>query len=443
MREILVFCVVLLTFHSCTEDHYSAVDIDEQLFERIDRASRTGSSDFFILKESDDYVNLPNQDPHNTITKEKVELGRLLFFEPALAQNPIEDNCYETYSCSSCHIPSRGWLPGRMQGIADGAIGFGDFGSRRVVQFGYDEDELDAQGTRPMSVLNVTYMTNTLWSGLFGADDVNEGTESRWTGLAEVNHTGYVGLEAQNIEGFDLHRLEINDRVLDEFGYREMFDEAFPNYPEDVRYSPETASFAMGAFLRTILTTEAPFQDYLKGDYNAMTLDEKKGALLFFGKARCFACHNSPSFSNMEFHALGTPDMYEFGGLNTWENDPRNLGRGMFTGKEEDNYKFKVPQLYNLADFTHYFHGSSKTSIEDVIEFKAKAQSENSHVENSRLSNVFKPLDLTPADKMHLSLFLKNALHDKGTERYMPESVLSGYCFPNNDIMARKEMGCD
>ena len=61
-----------------------------------------------------------------------------------------------------------------------------------------------------MNPLNSGYSTNTLWSGIFGAGGVNEGTEEFWTGLAEVNHTGYEGLEAQNIEGFALHRLEIS-----------------------------------------------------------------------------------------------------------------------------------------------------------------------------------------------------------------------------------------
>ena len=233
---------------------------------------------------------------------------------------------------------------------------------------GYLESEIDAQGTRPMTVMNVTFMTNTLWSGLFGANDRNEGTESSWTGLAEVIHTGYAGLEAQNIEGFDLHRLEINDRVLYDFGYAEYFDKAFPDIDVKDRYNPVTASFAMGAFLRTILTNEAPFQKYLKGDVNALTDEQKEGALLFMGKANCISCHRSPSFSNMQFFALGPNDMYNFGGLNTSADDPRNLGRGMFTGREEDNYKFKVPQLYNLKAYESFFHGSSKYHIEDVVD---------------------------------------------------------------------------
>ena len=229
-----------------------------------------------------------------------------------------------------------------------------------------------------MTVMNVAYMTNTLWSGSFGANDKNVGTESSWTGLTEVNFTGFYGLEAQNIEGFHLHRLDINETVMDEYGYRALFDKAFSDYSLEERYSPETASFAISAFLRTILTYDAPFQEYLKGDFTAITSQQKKGAELFFGKARCIKCHNSPSFSAMDFYALGTKDMYENGGLNTGPDDPRILGRGFFTGNEADNYKFKVPQLYNLKDYTHFFHGSSKRTVRDVIEFKNKAVSRKS-----------------------------------------------------------------
>ena len=436
----IMACFILV---SCSTDNPEEIapTLDTELIEAIENCSHFGTLQYFIMPESDAYGSLPHQDRHNPITKEKVELGRNLFFETGLAQHSEYEECYETYSCSSCHVPERGFLPGRMQGIADGAVGFGTLGSARTVSEGYDETEIDAQGNRPMTVMNVTYVTNTLWSGTFGALDVNMGTEENWTGLAEVNHTGYVGLEAQNIEGFDLHRLDINDKVLYEFGYVELFDKAFPEFPIEERYTPVTASFAMGAYLRTILTNRAPFQDYLKGDLEALTENQKNGALMFFGKAGCTSCHNGPSFSAMDFYALGTRDMYEIGGLNTSADDPRIRGRGMFTGREEDMFKFKVPQLYNLKDYATFFHGSSKTSIEDVVAFKLKAKSENPKVSDEQVDLI--PRDLTEQEISDLIDFLTNALYDPNMDRYAPESVLSGYCFPNNDAQSRIDIGCE
>ena len=197
----------------------------------------------------------------------------------------------------------------------------------------------------------------------------------------------------------------------------------------------------MGSYLRTILTNRAPFQDFLKGDFGAITKDQKKGAELFFGKAGCSRCHNSPSLSSMDFYVIGTKDMYEVGGLNTSADDPRILGRGMFTGKEEDMYRFKVPQLYNLKDYVTFFHGSSKNSIEEVVDFKLKAESENPNIPNERMDLYARTL--TDNERSQLIDFLTNALYDDNMNRYAPESILSGYCFPNNDELSRKHLGCE
>ena len=443
MRNVILPCfTALLCFVACQKDT-TENNLDRLLQEAMMTVAETGDLSYYIFPESDNYAALPNQDPANPITAEKVALGRMLFFETGLAQIPKKDNCYETYSCASCHLPTAGFLPGRIQGIADGGAGYGTNGEYRFMQAGYEEEDLDAQGTRPMNPFNSGYSTNTLWSGAFGAGGVNEGTEEYWTGLAEVNHTGYVGLEAQNIEAFALHRLDINEHVLDDYGYRAMYDAAFPDFEESERYSPTTSSFAISAFLRSFLANRAPLQDWLKGDKDAITDSQKEGALLFFGKARCFSCHKGPALNAMEFHALGTPDMYEVGGLNTGIDDPRNLGRGMFTGREEDKYRFKVPQLYNVKDYATYFHGSSKSSLWEVVQYKVKAQSENPMVSNDRLSSSFRPVRLSTKEVDQLIDFLENALYDAETDRYVPESVLSGNCFPNNDPISRQQLGCD
>jgi len=442
MDKHIIIIIALMTISLGCSDNV-ILEVDSELMKSIRKASPNGQTDYFIIASSDDYASIPNQDPHNPITKEKVELGKMLFFETGLAQQAMHESCLETYSCSSCHIPSAGFLPGRKQGIADGAFGYGVNGSDRTMIDEYLENELDAQGIRPLSTLNVAYVTNTLWSGAFGANDRNVGTESRWTDLAEVNKTGYVGLEAQNIEGFHLHRLEINDHILDDYGYRALFDKAFSDLPVEERYGPESASFAMSAYTRTVLTNKTPFREYLKGNPAALTMSQKEGALLFFGKARCYTCHNSPSFSSMNFYALGTPDLYKINGLNTSEDDPRNLGRGFFTGEEKDFYRFKVPQLYNLKDYTHFFHGSSKSTLYDVVKFKIKAETENPKVDQALLSAKFRPVDLSEAEIYSLIDFLKNALYDEDVERYAPNAVLSGNCFPNNDKQSRSDLGCN
>ena len=106
-----------------------------------------------------------------------------------------------------------------------------------------------------------------------------------------------------------------------------------------------------------------------------MTDQEKRGALLFFSKGRCSNCHNGPSLSKMEFHALGMKDLIDCPEetFKTPADDPAYLGRGGFTGEEADMYKFKVPQLYNLVDSPFFGHGSSMRSVKEVIEYKNNA----------------------------------------------------------------------
>ncbi len=439
---IFLFVVITAAF-SCTPEVIEVEEsLDTQLKNALNVVSKTGNYDYFIMPEDGDYSSIPHQEASNPITREKVELGKMLFYETGIGILPAKSIATGTYSCATCHIPTMAFTPGAKQGIADGGFGFAE---NRQKWPGYRDDEPDAQGARPLSVLNVAYVTNTFWNGQFGANAVNIGTDSRWDEeeALHVNFTGMEGLEAQNIEGLDVHRMEINEMVLDSFGYREMFDKAFGIFPEESRYSHRMASFALSAYLRTLFTSGAPFQKWLRGDVDAMTEQQKRGALVFLDKARCTNCHKGPSFNSMEFHAIGVKDLHETGAIRTSPEDKRNLGRGGFTGEEEDYYKFKVPQLYNLKDYRFFFHGSSKETIREVIEYKLKAESENPVVSNDRLSPSFNAVQLTDLEVDDLIEFLENGLYDATILRHVPEEVLSGNCFPNNDPFSIEEQGCN
>ena len=439
---LIAFCAL---FASCSKDSLKN-PLDYQLIDAVRSASKDRTLEHFILPESNDYTDIP-QDPLNPITTEKVTLGQMLFFETGLALSPAHSLSEESYSCSSCHVPWAGFTPGRMQGIGDGGIGFGERGENRAMAQLYDESEIDAQGAHPLNLSNVAFVKNTSWNGQFGGNFNNEGTDHLWNEeeLTEINHLGYYGLESQNIEGLELHRMVVNKEVTDKYGYTVYFNNAFPDIPNEERYSLETASLAISAYLRTLTTSKAPFQEWLKGDKEAMTDEQKRGALLFFGKANCSNCHNGKSLNNADqFYGLGVNDLYQAGGLLTDANDRRNKGRGGFTGQEEDLYKFKVPQLYNLKNMGFYFHGSSKTSLREVVEYFDKGEPENANIPSSQVSSLFKPLKLSEREKEDLLIFLRDGLYDpKVASDCMPTNVLSGNCFPNNDAFSRLDLGCD
>lgn len=441
----IIGLLIIITVISCSQDKvYIDTPIDQLLSTTLNKAAKTGSADHFIIPSSTDFSAIP-QDAHNPLTEEKVRLGKMLFFETGLALSPSKEAGKKTYSCASCHVPSAGFRPGNAQGIADGGVGFGRNGENRSKIDAYREWELDVQGVRPLSVLNVAYVENTTWNGRFGGTGVNINTSHRWSAEdgTELNEEGLSALETQNIEGLNVHRMEITEEVLDEYGYRTFFDAAFSDFPEEERYSKVTASFAISAYLRTLLTNEAPFQDYLKGDKEALTEQEKKGALLFFGKAKCYHCHRDKNLGANDFYAIGVKDLYETGkAFNTSAADLRNLGRGEFTGKPADNYKFKIPQLYNLGDAPFYFHGSSFTDLREVVDYFNIGIPENLNVPEDQIARQFKPLGMTAAEVDDLTTFLESGLQDPNLDRYVPEEVLSGYCFPNNDVFSKIELGC-
>ncbi|MBK8921818.1 MAG: c-type cytochrome [Saprospirales bacterium] len=444
-----VFLLLAATVYFLSCVHERETSLDASLEDMISQRSATGSYHEFILPDGTDYAALPNQDPQNPVTAAKVELGRMLFFETGLGLEPKYEVSKVAYSCSSCHVPQRGFTAGRFQGIADGALGFGLSGEGRTKHPLYQGDEVDAQGARPLPVINTTFVTNALWSGAFGSFGANVGTEGVWAQdtLVQINFKGLFGLEANNERALIVHRQVVNKAVTDSLGYTAMFDAAFPDIPVSQRYTRQTAAFAIAAYFRTILTNEAPFQRWLKGQRPAMTDQQKRGAMLFFGKAGCVSCHNSPSLNSQphQFFALGVKNLYQskYQVFRTGPEDKRNIGRGGFTGQTEDMHKFKVPQLYNMKNIGFYFHGASKTSLREVVAYFNDGIPENPDVPFSQIAPQFRPLGMTNEEMDDLVEFLENGLYDPNLARYAPTQTMSGNCFPNNDPLSRVEMGCN
>ena len=444
MRKAILLFFIGTTIWGCLKE--PGVSIDTILEETIINASADGTKNYFILRNSNDYVYIP-QDPKNPLSENKVRLGKMLFHESGLGINPEKDIHKNTYSCASCHFAGAGFQAGRFQGLGEGAIGFGHNGESREIGPLVNDDEVDAQPIKSPSILNTAYQKNMLWNGQFGATGANEGRDDLFTPDTpkEINKLGFEGVESQAIAGLEVHRLDMTKELAIELGYQTLFDYSFPEIPESERYNKVTAGLAIAAFERTVLSNEAPFQKWLRGHELAMSNSEKNGAILFFGKAECNNCHTGPALSQEAFYAIGLKDLFDCP-EEVHKTDPmqaEHLGRGGFTGEESDNYKFKVPQLYNLADSPFYGHGSSLRSIEEVINYKNNAIPENQIVRPSHLAAEFHPLGLTENEKADLVSFIKTGLHDPNLIRYQPERVHSNGCIPVNDPIGRIQLGCD
>jgi len=446
-KKICFALVLLIIIASCTQDRMpELISLDLELRDLVKNSSTTNDADFYILPDENDLDSIPQDHINNPLTAEKVELGKFLFFETGFATDALYPSGVGTYSCGTCHIPEAGFKSGSFQGVADGGEAFGINGEDRRRNTVYQEHELDVQAARPLSLLNVAFVSNTTWNGRFGSMGTNEGTEAFWK-VEDGTHNNALGFEAietQNLKGLETHRIRITKELIDEFGYTDLFDASFPDMDDDQKYSNFGGSLAISAYIRTLLSNKAPFQEWLKGDRNALTPDEKKGAILFFGKANCYNCHFDKNLGSEEFHALGVKDldMRNFYKTTDEEIADRNLGRGAFTGQEWDKHKFKVPQLYNMSDSPFYFHGSSIKDLNDVIEYKNLAESESERVPQSKISEKFVPLNLTEEEKQQLILFLEKSLRDPDLTRYKPTEIKSGNCFPNNDDVSQSDLGC-
>ena len=415
-------------------------------------SSPTQSKDFYLLPDSDDFNNIP-QDPLNPLTQAKVDAGKLIFHDPSFATEGVALRA-KTWSCATCHHARAGFKSGLIQGMGEGGEGFGLKGETRVW---HDPEtgtqDADVQPVTSPTVLNVAYQDVMLWNGALGNASngiinvgidpdrlMTEGTPK------EANREGLSGIETQAIAGTGVHRILGFPPELESTDYYQMLLDAFPEFSRDQLNKASTRAIA--AFERTILANKAPFQQWLRGDESAMSAKEISGAEVFFGEGGCVACHQGPAFSSpvgatedQVFFAVGFSDL-DVNEVIGEIADGVRLGRGGLTGNSADNYKFKVPQLYNLVDINVFGHGGSFNSVREVVEYKNAGVAQND-ASTVNLDYRFVPLNLSAAQIDDLVEFLEVSLRDPDLMRYEPTSLPSGLCVINNDTTSRADLGCD
>jgi cytochrome c peroxidase len=168
-------------------------------------------------------------------------------------------------------------------------------------------------------------------------------------------------------------------------GYVKLFNEAFGPGPVTAR----KIELAFATFERSIVSGEAPFDRWIKGDERAIGDDAKRGFDVFNGKARCAACHMGWAFTDASFHDVGSA-----------KGD--DLGRGkLFPTSVKLRYAFKTPTLRDVSRRAPYMHDGAVATLADVIELYDKGGIERP----SRAEDV-RPLHLTAQEKRDLVAFL-------------------------------------
>ena len=245
----------------------------------------------------------------NSMTPEKIELGKMLFFDPRLSGS-------NWISCPTCHNP---------------VMGFTD---RLPRAFGHAM----SQGPRNTpTVLNSAFIAVQFWDGR--AKTLEE--QALGPIQAEVEMKQSLTGAVDNIK-----------KVPE---YVALFGKVFGGA------DPVTASNmakAIAAFERTLITPNSPYDRYLSGDKDALDASAQRGFDLFQKKG-CIACHNGPALTDSGFHIIHVPGSVD-------------LGRYNVTKEDSDKYSFRTPTLRNVELTAPYFNNGSVNTLDTAVEVMGK-----------------------------------------------------------------------
>ena len=295
----------------------------------------------FPLGLDQDVFQVPEENP---MTAEKVELGKLLYFDKRLSKDG-------TISCASCHDPKKGFTD--QQQFSKGING--QFGTRNAP-----------------TVLNSAFNYFQFWDGR--AASLEEQAVGPMANPVEMAHT---------LEG-------ATQAIANIPGYKPYFKAAFGT--EEVTI--DRIAQAIATFERTLLSGNSAWdRSIYGGDKNALSESAKRGLQLFEGKALCTRCHVGFNLTDNLFHNLGV-------GMD--QKDP-DLGRFKVTSKEEDKGAFKTSTLRDLKRTAPYMHDGSVKTLEEVIELYDKGGEANPW-----LDPKMEPLHLTEQEEADLLAFLQS-----------------------------------
>ncbi|MDI3513078.1 MAG: cytochrome-c peroxidase [Gammaproteobacteria bacterium] len=245
----------------------------------------------------------------------KVELGKKLWFEPRLSMSGI-------ISCNTCHNLSMGGTDNLKTSIGHG---------------------WKAGPVNSPTVFNSSLAIAQFWDGR--AADLKEQAGGPIQAGVEMNmpHTLAVGI-LQSIPGYVAEFKAV--------------------YGKD-RIDIDMITDAIAEFEKTLVTPNARFDKWLKGDDKALSDKELAGYTLF-KESGCVACHNGPAAGGTSFQRMGVVEPYN-------SSSPAE-GRSAVTGVDADRFNFKVPTLRNVELSYPYFHDGEAKTLEQAVDIMGRLQ---------------------------------------------------------------------
>lgn len=303
------------------------------------------------------------------------DLGRLLFFDTVTGLN--NDN-----NCSGCHSPTSAF--GDSQSIAigvdnNGIVGPGRAGPRNQ--------------RRTPSIVNSAFFPTLMWNSRFASlsndpfDNSNgfifpapEGLTLSYQPHLLIAQAFIPPTERVEVAGFFFpgDNFDIRNEVLRRINavpeYRKRFGKIFPSVRDGGPITFDMFGLVIAEFEFALVFADAPIDRFARGQKNALTEEQTKGALLFFGKARCIECHqvsgsSNEMFSDFKQHVIGVPQIAPVFGNVTFDGPGQNedFGLEQVTGASADRYKFRTSPIRNVALQPAFFHNGAFTQLEDAV----------------------------------------------------------------------------
>jgi cytochrome c peroxidase len=255
----------------------------------------------------------------NRITKEKIELGQALFFDPRLSASGV-------FSCNSCHNLATG----------------GDDNLETSIGHGWQKGPRNSP-----TAFNAVFNEAQFWDGR--AEDLK----------AQAKGPIQAGVEMANTPQQVVATLKSMPQYVD------WFTAAFPGEKDSVTF--DNMAKAIEAFEATLLTP-APFDKYLNGDDLALTNEQKTGLNLFMDKG-CAGCHSGINVGGNGYHPFGVIE--KPGGEVLPEDDK---GRFAVTATADDQYVFRAAPLRNVAVTAPYFHSGKVWDLKQAVAIMSSSQ---------------------------------------------------------------------
>lgn len=250
----------------------------------------------------------------------KVELGRRLFYDQRLSINGAR-------SCASCHAPELAFTDGYRKSLSI--------------------DGFNVARNSP-SLINAKYLQSLTW-----ADTTIRNYMTQMDGPMFSEHPQEMGWKG--------NETVLLQRLNEDQTYQQLLKKVFSNKP---LYTTDLVKEAIAAFEETLVSFNAPYDRYLRGQTNALSASARKGASLFFsGKTKCGVCHEGKLLGGENFANVG---LYNVGDTNSYPVTDRGLFNK--TGNPEDNGSFRIPSLRNVLLTAPYMHDGSVATIEEVID---------------------------------------------------------------------------